>query len=137
MTDEQYPFFETATEYHDDIQVVDGMVHAETEPGLMPIRFPVEQGVFQTALLGLRSEKSNSNRLMMAIADGAAPLIPHFRKEDDDEVPRFPKVRTSCGVRRGGDGSRLVRPQPTRLQWLVARCQYRPLAKRNCSSSRS
>ena len=48
MTDEQYPFFETAKEYHDDIQVVDGMVHAPTEPGLMPIRFPVEQCVFQT-----------------------------------------------------------------------------------------
>jgi hypothetical protein len=47
MTDEQYPFFETATEYHDDIQVVDGMVHAPTEPGLMPIRFPTERGKFQ------------------------------------------------------------------------------------------
>jgi hypothetical protein len=49
MTDEQYPFFETATVYHDDIEVVDGMVHAETEPGLMPIRYPIERGKFQIA----------------------------------------------------------------------------------------
>ena len=48
MTDQQYPFFETSEAWHHDIRTQRGVVNAPTEPGLMPIRFPVEQGVFQT-----------------------------------------------------------------------------------------